>query len=303
MEQTKRILEKTTLRRLKACPICNGTKFRDEFTVKDYSISKENFTISKCANCGFILTNPQPAPENLGKYYESEDYVSHSQTKKGFINSIYQIVKGLNLQNKFNYIKTYVPRGTWVDYGAGAGDFVSFISKKGIDISGFEPNDKARINAETKGIELWPIEKIHDLSDDSVACITLWHVLEHIPDFHSVLELLSRKLKSGGALVIAVPNCASYDALLYKNLWAAYDVPRHLWHFKESDIKNLSQQLNLTYHSKKGMPFDSFYVSMLSEKYKKGSILLGVYYGFKSNLLAKFSSYPYSSQIYILKKP
>lgn len=303
MEQKRYILETASLRHLQTCPICKEDKFRDEFAVKDYSISEESFTIVKCSSCGFIFTNPQPKLNDLGRYYESENYVSHSQSRKGLINSLYQAVKNLNLRDKYAYVKKYVPRGTWIDYGAGAGDFVSFVRKRGISVKGYEPNATARRNAQDKGVSLFTLEQIHEIPDNSIACITLWHVLEHIPDFISVLRQLSLKLKPGGVLAIAVPNCASYDALLYKNYWAAYDVPRHLWHFRESDIQTISKQLHLSYESKKGMPFDSYYVSMLSEKYKNRTVLLGAYYGLKSNLLAKFSSYPYSSQIYLLKKP
>jgi len=288
---------------LYSCPVCGESKFREFITATDYTVSRELFQVVRCQNCQFTFTNPQPDKNALPRYYESQDYVSHSQTNRGLINRLYQQVKGLNLSFKYRKVAPYVPRGTWVDYGAGAGDFVKYLSERSVSGHGFEPNESARKLAATKGITLKSPVEFHNLEDHSIACITLWHVLEHISDLNQTLISLKSKLKPSGILVIAVPNHASFDAIHYGKYWAAYDVPRHLWHFREKDVLTLAQAHGLVHLKTFGMPFDSFYVSMLSEKYKGRPSLLGVIYGLVSNVLAGFSSYPYSSQIYILKKP
>jgi SAM-dependent methyltransferase len=238
----------------------------------------------------------------LWKYYESEEYVSHSKTTKGFIHYWYRQFQNLNLQLKFNAIRPIVPRGTWLDYGAGGGDFVRFINRKNISIIGIEPSQTARLSAANDGIELHEMSYLNTIGDSSLACITMWHVLEHISDFRDVLNTLNSKLIEGGLLIIAVPNPHSMDAKHYDEKWAAYDVPRHLWHFSEMDIQSLSDQLNLEVIRIKGMPLDSTYVSLLSEKYSNGSKLSGIIQGLRSNLMALFKKRPYSSQIYILRK-
>ncbi|MGB6035417.1 MAG: class I SAM-dependent methyltransferase, partial [Cryomorphaceae bacterium] len=258
--------------------------------------------LSQCAECGFLFTNPQPTPESLWKYYESEDYVSHSKTTKGFINFWYRQVQQLNLSLKFKAIKPYVPRGTWLDYGAGAGDYVKYIRNKGFAIEGFEPSETARKTAEGNAVILQDTSNLSNIQNSSIACISLWHVLEHIPNFTEVLQDLGKLIKQDGILVIAVPNYLSLDGQKYAENWAAYDVPRHLWHFTENDIKRLATQINFSLLDTKGMLFDSFYVSLLSEKYQNGSKLSGILNGLKSNLSARQKSTPFSSQIYILKK-
>jgi 2-polyprenyl-3-methyl-5-hydroxy-6-metoxy-1,4-benzoquinol methylase len=289
-------------RKLSSCPICGGTQFIVHSKIKDHSISQELFQLNKCQSCGFLFTNPQPEGDALWKYYQSENYISHSKISKGFINSWYKRVQNLNLQLKFNAIKKYVPRGTWLDYGAGAGDFVKFVQQKKIDILGFEPNETARKTAAQQGIHLDHPEALFAIKKETFACITLWHVLEHIPNFSEILAQFSLILKANGILVLALPDYESLDAQYYGENWAALDVPRHLWHFTQKDIDSLAKQNNLDLIKTRGMIFDSFYVSLLSEKYMNGSKLSGLLKGVQSNLSALSKSTPYSSQIYILRK-
>lgn len=287
---------------LNNCPICESNKILPEITVKDQSISQEVFHLTKCGDCGFIFTNPQPNSKSLWKYYESENYVSHSKTTKGFINFWYRQIQHLNLRLKYRAIRHYVPRGTWLDYGAGAGDFVRFIETKGITINGFEPSATARKTALSHGVNLIDSVNIQKIPTETIACITLWHVLEHIPDFIDTIKSLSNRLIKGGLFVLALPNYKSLDAKTYGANWAAYDVPRHLWHFTENDITALAASLNMDLIDTRGMIFDSLYVSLLSEKYLSGSKLSGILNGLKSNVSAMQKSTPYSSQIYILRK-
>lgn len=284
------------------CPICASVNLLPSHTVQDFSISKETFQLTQCKECSFLLTNPQPTPDNLWRYYESEEYISHSKTTKGFINFWYRKVQALNLSLKFKSIQPHVPRGTWLDYGAGAGDFVKYISSKGIRIEGLEPSQTARKTAALQAVKLNDTSTLTSIEHGSLACITLWHVLEHIPDFTTILGTLTKLLVKDGLLVIAVPNYQSLDAKKYGANWAAYDVPRHLWHFTQKDITALAKQLQLDLIDTKGMIFDSIYVSLLSEKYQDGSSIAGIVNGLKSNLSAWKTSTPYSSQIYILRK-
>ncbi|MCZ4407720.1 class I SAM-dependent methyltransferase [Cryomorphaceae bacterium 1068] len=287
---------------LTTCPICRSDKLSEKETIVDHSISHESFQLYQCGACKFLFTNPQPDKESLWKYYESEDYVSHSRTTKGFINFWYRRVQQLNLHLKYKAVFPNAPRGTWLDYGAGAGDFVKYIENKGLAIEGLEPSQTARDNALSNSVKLHDTSYVHEVINESIACITLWHVLEHIPNFMEVIQDLSKLIIPRGILVLALPNYQSLDAKIYKTRWAGYDVPRHLWHFTKTDIENLAESFDLELINTKGMIFDSTYVSLLSEKYQNGNRLSGILNGMKSNVSAMRKSTPYSSQIYILRK-
>lgn len=283
----------------RTCPICGESRFTKSFDVNDHSISGEKFSIVVCNKCRLHITHP--LPQNLGKYYESEEYISHTETRKGIVNKIYHLVQKENLSRKFVNANNHAPQGKWMDYGCGAGAFLNYLKSKGIPSRGFEPDNKARAVAKQKNLEVNDILD-YPATQEMFACITMWHVLEHIPNMQEIVHLHYSKLKENGILVIAVPNHESFDAKRYKSHWAAYDVPRHLWHFTEADITRLAEKNNFKLERTYPMKFDSYYVSMLSEKYRKGTLLNGVATGFLSNLFARISGYPYSSQVYVLRK-
>ncbi len=285
------------------CPVCDGREFSHRLSVVDWSISGEKFILRSCRQCGFCHTHPQPDENNIDRYYASENYVSHSETRKGFINKLYGTFQKFNLRYKYRLLSNKVPRGTWLDYGAGAGAFMQYCKSQGVNVIGLEPDGASRNKASTKGLEMHHPSHISSLPKESVAAITMWHVLEHVHNLHDVLHHANRILKPDGVLAIAVPNLLSYDAHHYKQYWAAYDVPRHLWHFREQDVRGITEPRGFSFVSKHPLKLDSFYVSMLSEKYKeKGLLLLGVWLGLRSNFHARFSGYPYSSEVYVFKK-
>lgn len=286
---------------LTTCPICQESTFSEHSKVKDISISQETFKLDTCLSCGFVFTNPQPDSNALSKYYDSEVYISHTGTKKGLINKLYHIVQNFNLKLKFNAIKKHVPRGTWVDYGAGNGAFLSYLIKKKIPNKGFEPDSTARKIGQDKGANIEDTSK-YSSDPEKLACITMWHVLEHVPNLSETISEHAHKLIRNGVLTIAVPNHHSFDGKYYKSFWAAYDVPRHLWHFTESDIISLVEKSGLKHIQTKPMPFDAYYIAMLSEKYRGKNSFRGIVIGALSNFYARISGYPFSSQIYIFSK-
>ncbi len=249
-----------------------------------------------------LVTAPQPSAEILPQYYQSEDYISHTDSKKSIIDRLYQVVKAIMLKRKIRLLETFYPqKGNILDIGAGTGDFLKAAQKSGWKIHGIEPNEKARKVAENKNISLnKDTKKFHE---GQFEVITLWHVLEHIPDLKNQIAELERLLKKDGVLIIAVPNFKSYDAKYYKEFWAAYDVPRHLWHFSKNAIETLFGAADFKLIKTLPLKFDSYYVSLLSEKNKSGksNFLKAFQIGWMSNLKAH-SSGEYSSLIYILKK-
>ncbi|EZH75188.1 methyltransferase [Aquimarina atlantica] len=268
---------------------------------KDYTVSGEKFQLLYDKEYDMLVTSPKPDENELGKYYESEDYISHTDAKRSLFEKLYHLVKTYSLNKKVKLISTLNQQpGALLDIGAGTGDFLNVAKNKGWMIEGVEPNNQAKELAKQKRIDLKP--ETVNLNSKSFDVITMWHVLEHIPDLQLQIKELKRLLKPNGFVIIAVPNFKSYDAKWYNSFWAAYDVPRHLWHFSKTSIQKIFEKENLKLKKVLPMKFDSFYVSLLSEKYKSGKMnfLNAFWVGLRSNLKAKRSG-EYSSHIYVLK--
>jgi 2-polyprenyl-3-methyl-5-hydroxy-6-metoxy-1,4-benzoquinol methylase len=269
--------------------------------VKDHSVSKETFDLYHDQTMDMLITYPQPSLENLGKYYESVDYISHTDSKRSLFEKAYHFVKSIALKNKLNLINSLQPgKGRVLDIGAGTGDFLSVAKQNGWQTIGVEPSDKAKAIALKKEVSF--VEDTSELEGRSFDVITMWHVLEHVPDLDSQIKELKRLLKPNGSLIVAVPNFKSFDAKHYGAFWAAYDVPIHFWHFSKKAVKILFEKEGMELEKVHPMKFDSFYVSLLSEKYKFGKMnfVRAFLIGLKSNLKAK-RNFEYSSHIYVLK--
>jgi 2-polyprenyl-3-methyl-5-hydroxy-6-metoxy-1,4-benzoquinol methylase len=273
-------------------------------TLKDHSVSGEEFQLLHNKELDMLETYPEPKGEKLSKYYKSEDYISHTDTKRNLLEYVYHSVRQIALKRKLKLINSFNSEGkNLLDIGCGTGDFLETAIKANWNITGIEPDENARQIANSKtNNSVFEIEHLAKLKPNSFDVITLWHVLEHLPNLEMHTTLLKTLLKPNGTLVIAVPNYKSYDAEYYKNFWAAYDVPRHLWHFSRTSILELFKRESLKLVKTLPMIFDAYYVSLLSEKYKSGFMnpFKAFWIGFKSNQKAKRSK-EYSSLIYILQ--
>ena len=272
----------------------------------DYTVSNKKFDLIYNAKLDMLETFPQPKVEELGSYYQSSDYISHTDAKKSLIDKVYQIVKKYALNRKLKLINSFnTSENNLLDIGCGTGDFLVTCKSNGWNVVGVEPNNNAKKLAESKlnrQSTSTIFSDIDQLTSEKFDVITLWHVLEHVPNLELYISKLKSLLKPNGVLVIAVPNFKSFDALYYKQYWAAFDVPRHLWHFSQTAIQKLFSKQEMDLVKILPMKFDSYYVSLLSEKYKtsRSNFIKAFYVGFKSNLKA-MSSKEYSSLIYVLK--
>jgi 2-polyprenyl-3-methyl-5-hydroxy-6-metoxy-1,4-benzoquinol methylase len=289
------------------CPVCLSVNIVPQLTAKDYTVSQKEFAVWHCNNCTVRFTQDVPEQDAIGPYYQSDSYISHSDTKKGFINTLYHTVRKRTLNKKRQLIIDQVGmmKGEILDIGCGTGAFLNTMKTAGWGITGLEPDETAR----KKATELYNVvpqspEKLFDLKPASYHAITMWHVLEHVHELHAYIKQLANLVTPQGKIFIAVPNYTSKDADLYQEYWAAYDVPRHLYHFSPASMEQLLKQYNLKITVLKPMWYDSFYVSMLSEKYKtgKGNIIKAFWNGFISNLKAFGDKSKCSSVIYIISK-
>lgn len=285
------------------CPVCTSKDFAEHYTCQDTTVSHETFNIKICPNCTLAITSPRPEEKDLGKYYLSTDYISHSGKTSGLIGRAYNVARKFTLNWKYRLVAFHSKKGTLLDYGCGTGEFLNTMQQRGWDVGGLEPSEIARnkamqltgkIIAETH--EQLPIKRYN--------AITLWHVLEHVPDLNLVLQKLKNSLHHNGTIFIAVPNYQSPESLHYKNDWAGYDVPRHLWHFSKKSMELLLDQNNFKLHAVCPMLLDAYYISLLSEKNRGNTGLRGIVraiiQGMHSNAAAKKTS-NHSSLIYIAK--
>jgi len=290
-----------------SCPCCNSFEIEEALVTEDYSVSKEMFSIWKCNACTLWFTQNIPDENSIAPYYKSDAYVSHSDTKEGFINQAYHYVRNITLKTKRDLIKqqTKIDKGYLLDIGAGTGAFAHEMQQNNWQVTGLEPDETARNIALQKfNLKLFLPDTLFQFSKEQFDVITLWHVLEHVHNLHGYMQRFQEILKPNGKLFIAVPNYTSADATFYKRYWAAYDVPRHLYHFSPKSIEKLAALHGFMVTAYKPMWFDSFYVSMLSEKYKNGSqnYLIAFVNGLYSNFKALFNAKQSSSIIYVLTK-
>jgi 2-polyprenyl-3-methyl-5-hydroxy-6-metoxy-1,4-benzoquinol methylase len=286
------------------CPLCNSGELADFLVAKDHLLSSEEFTLIKCNSCGFVFTQNVPSPDKIGAYYQSQDYVSHSDTRKGLMNKLYHLARNYMLGKKFRMVRKVAKGKKLLDIGCGTGYFPAYMKRKGYEAVGVEVDEKAR-NFASKEFGLTvhsPDEFLNNGLGQKFDVITLWHVLEHLDDFNNYIEKMLEHLEKDGSLVIALPNCSSLDARFYKEFWAGYDVPRHLWHFTPSTFNILAKNHNLELVKMKRLPLDPFYNSMLSEKYRKNKLYMfaGLIIGKLAYLESLFNLKKSSSIVYFL---
>lgn len=289
------------------CPCCDSVAISPQFMVKDFTVSGSFFEIWQCNQCHVRFTQHVPGQSTIGEYYKSETYISHTDTKKGLVNALYHTIRKRTLRQKEDLVKniTNLRTGRLLDIGAGTGAFAKHMLDAGWEVNALEPDEVTRRRAfDLHGLSLESMQQLFSFSPDSFDAVTLWHVLEHVHDLHAYLEQIGKVLSEKGRVFIAVPNYTSYDASAYQEYWAAYDVPRHLYHFSPTSIKRLLKKHRLRQVAQRPMWFDSFYVSMLSEQYKSGSAnyLKAVGTGIRSNWKALLNKERCSSLIYIFEK-
>jgi len=273
----------------------------------DYTVTRKQFAILECGDCHLRFTQDIPDAASIGQYYKSDDYISHTDTSKGLANRLYHMVRKQTLSDKRRLILTAarLKQGKLLDIGAGTGAFAAHMREHGWEVTGLEPDQAAREKAGSlHKMALQPIGNLYDLPEDHFDVITMWHVLEHVHDLHACLEQLRKVMRRGGCIFIAVPNYTSYDAGFYKGAWAAYDVPRHLYHFSPASMRRLLESHAFQLNSSRPMWYDSFYISMLSEKYRTGrsNLIRAAGIGAISNAKAFIDKSKCSSLIYVAAK-
>ena len=292
---------------INTCPLCGGQQLEPALTCTDNYASGETFEVVRCAHCGFLMTQNAPVEAEIGKYYETPDYISHSNTRKGLMNRVYHLVRRFMLGRKASLVvrASKLKKGTMLDYGTGTGYFADAMKRRSWTVKAIEKSPSAREFAKKHfGLEVEAEGALKTYTDGSMDVVTLWHVMEHLEDLNGMWQTFHRILKLQGVLIVAVPNPDSYDARKYGEWWAAYDVPRHLWHFTPSVMQQFGVRHGFILEERYPMPMDAFYVSMLTEKYKgsRMSFVKGLWTGTCAWLHSLGKKERSSSMIYVFRK-
>ncbi|MEA3479496.1 MAG: class I SAM-dependent methyltransferase [Bacteroidota bacterium] len=290
--------------KLETCPVCKNSSFSEYLECKDHFLTRETFLIVECNSCHFRFTNPRPKEENNAAYYKSQEYISHSNVKGGLLNSLYHNVRNYTITRKYKIVNRYASGNKILDIGCGTGQLLHHFKNKGWDTMGIEPDEGARKFAiDNYHLQITDLGSLISSGKYKFDVIMMWHVLEHVNQLDEYLQKIKSILHENGTFIVAVPNSNSWDAGHYKSNWAAYDVPRHLYHFDQGSINNLMEQHMFKLEKTIPMKFDAYYISLLSEKYRTGkeNFFKGFWNGFYSNSYACLNQKNYSSLIFIYK--
>lgn len=285
------------------CPVCGHEEFTLFLKTRDFFLTQEEFSLDQCSTCNFVFTNPIPTLSSLSKYYDSPDYLSHTANSYSIKGEIYKIFRRINIKKKFKYVDHLAKGKSILDIGCGTGELLNYFQKMGWDTMGIEPNPSARTFAKKSyQLQIYDEESLSNLKENSFNVISMWHVLEHVPDLSGRMEQVKRLLQKDGLLLIALPNLDSPDAIKYGPHWAGLDVPRHLYHFTQETFEVLLKAHNMELIRSIPMKFDAYYVSLLSENYLKKSLAFipALLNGFRSNFRARKEN-NYSSMIFVIK--
>lgn len=284
------------------CPVCDSKDFIHYLNAQDWGYSKKYFEIVKCSKCSFSFTQDVPDQEDIVVYYRHSDYVSHTDTNEGLFFKVYHKVREHMLNKKRAWVENHTKKGSVLDIGAATGYFLANLKNNGWQVFGFEPEESAREIAKSKnGIDL--IDNFTPLFKEGKKfnAITMWHVLEHVHELNLYFEHFKKLLNDDGKVFIAVPNHDSLDACFYKEKWAAWDMPKHLWHFNPASLKALAEKHNFELVKMYGLPFDAFYVSLLSTQSFLGK-LVAPFIGLVSFVNETINVKKSSSVLYVLKR-
>lgn len=290
---------------IEKCPICGETQTKQYLQTKDYFLSGEVFTLKQCDGCGFVFTSPRPDDDKLSDYYQSDQYLSHHSRGLSPLRLVYQFLRKSNIRSKYRLVSGYSKTGSILDIGCGTGELLAYFQKQGWSATGIEPDASARNFASGQwNLPVYEEQYIAEIKDQSQDVVTLWHVLEHVPDLNQRIQEIYRMLQKGGFFLAAVPNYLSWDAWHYGPYWAAWDLPRHLFHFSEQNMVQLAEKHGFKFIKSIPMVWDSYYISLISEQYKGTKIpyFKAIMNGIRSNTQGRKKGIGYSSMIYIFEK-
>lgn len=245
-----------------SCFFCGSHDIGSSIASVERLSKKETFHIATCGACGMKRTIDAPALKDIGTYYAHESYVSHTGVRVWPL----RVLRTLRLWLRAHMISSFFQRkGSLLDIGCGVGDFAALIQKQGWNVLCIEPDESTRQKAQKQyKLDVRDVSALAHLPEATFDVITLWHVLEHMYDPLQTGATVKRLLNSEGVCIVAVPNAEAYSAEHYGCNWVAYDVPRHVSHFRSRDIHTWAERSGLEVIRQSSVPLDEFFCCLKS---------------------------------------
>jgi len=268
------------------CPHClEGVQSDQYLNCRDRfdGPGSRQFRLVRCLGCGLIYLSPRPPEEETESFYQADGYdpfITLSKPKST-VEKLYSVSRRFTLRWKAKLVHKLVNKGgSILDLGCSTGEFLLCL-REDYKVEGIEPEARAArfarehfgLNAHTGTLDT----TIAGLEQAPYDLITMWHVLEHIPNPVSAITQLKTLLKPGGSILFALPNIGSADAGFYGEQWVALDTPRHLWHFTPASLDKLMAKCGFKRVQSGMLPLDTFYNCLMSEQLvikQKGKIQL-----------------------------
>lgn len=214
-----------------SCCICGSARSRPYLTNWDRSHGQPGvFTFVACRDCGHVYLDPRPTGEELDAYYPP-NYRAHARALDDEPNLLTRLSRRYGLRKRARELtRRRGQPGRLLDVGCGSGLFLDEMRRRGWDVAGVEPSSHAAAYAvERLGLPVRATTlEAACFQSQSFDAVTLWHVLEHVPDSRRTLEEARRLLRPNGVILAATPNRGSFDAHLFGRYWAEWEAPRHL---------------------------------------------------------------------------
>lgn len=267
------------MKRIPYCIVCNGKRFYLLFKTRDRMFEIPRlFDVKRCHQCGLVFLDPQPSQQILGKHYSPRQYYSYKTSIEGLSGLISRFrsylikhyYKPTILSSVFSHIIQGVPaipqrprniNPRILDVGCGSGATLALLKMLGWDVYGLEINADAVKVARERGlmnVKVGGYEKIANFSNNYFDTIRLYHVIEHVSDPRFCLQLIYKKLKPGGEIILGTPSADSMLTRTFGRFWYNLDVPRHLFVFSPYTLSTLVKKegflnLSMVYCSSDGL--------------------------------------------------
>lgn len=231
------------------CSICGATEATPCFSARDY-LTGETFQIVQCQTCMMHFVSPQPALEEMSRYYPPVYYGD----RRSFFEVVTCWIRMRHVQRAQGHHKT----GTLLDVGCGKGGMLQMLQKKGWRVLGTEfGTHPAQTTGDGDAVDIrYGALEACQLPGDSFDVVTLWHVLEHLTNPRETLREIRRLLKKEGKIILAVPNFGSLQAQWAGRHWLHLDVPRHVWHFTQVHLTSLLEQEGFAIEKRRAFSFE-----------------------------------------------
>lgn len=293
--------------RLNPCPLCGAIETVPYATCSDHASSRLQYLLLRCPACGVVFTDNHPEEDEMEQFETLDSQIRRADSPEGITERLYRHVRRRMLRRKAGLVvrQSYRDSGTLLNYGAKRGFFSDHMERKGWKVTSVDRHHENRqFSLEHFHHRMSGMQEMSDFTPETFDVITLWHVFEHENEPERLLDTFHRILRPGGILVMSCPNICSTDAMHYGPYWAAYDVPRHLWHFNPVSLNRLVHRHGFTLMHHEKMPYDCFYISIMSEQYMmhRLAFLRGMAYGLHSWLVSLTRRGRSSSIVYVFRK-